>query len=116
MRLTSVNTPLASGQTAAPWMLSRPSFGAPRNVRGFSGSLREIFLPTSIRHLDTPFQNPRAGGAQHGVVSIGPGLWGDPGIRRGEWWDLSGCESGHYECGHRANGQRAQGVEPVELW
>src|SRR6266571_1958446 len=46
-----VNIPLASGQTAALWMLSRLSFGAPRKVRNFSGSLKETSLLTLIRSI-----------------------------------------------------------------
>src|SRR6266568_1665137 len=63
---------------------------------------------SSIRHLDTPFQNPRAEGVRHGVEPTDPGSWDDPETRRVPWRGLSGGESGPYECDHRTNGRRGR--------
>src|SRR5882672_4949002 len=81
-------------------------WGSPRSrLNGFSTPTSK---DASIRHLDTPVQNPRAGSDQYGGELITQLFGDDPGRDRVRWRDLSAAGCGHSESDHAAS-------EPIRL-
>src|SRR5882672_1706661 len=101
-----MTAPTATGPNGTP---SRRPWRFARTCTTMHGeSWKSTSKPTSIRHLDTPVQNPRAGSDQYGGELITQLFGDDPGRDRVRWRDLSAAGCGHSESDHAAS-------EPIRL-